>query len=275
MKSSTRSDSSPRRVRERACRRSPIRSPRSSVEQAVVCAPRRARRRAPGAGSGRSGRRGRGTPSCPGRGARRGGRRRGGARRSPRRPRRPAWAARTSAIGATPGKACGNGSMPSARSALELGAGARRRSSARSGSRRRSRPVRSWRRAYLQPDVDLGDLELARRAAGHLDRDDLVALVAEQRLPTGDSLESLSSAGLASAEPTIVYLTDLPVFSSLTWTIEPTCTTSVDELLGVDHRRRAQLAPRAARSAPRASPARSWRRRTRSSRRCRRTRAPP
>ena len=34
--------------------------------------------------------------------------------------------------------------------------------------------------------------------------------------PTGDSLESLFSAGLASADPTIVYFTDLPVFSSLT-----------------------------------------------------------
>src|SRR5438270_1380858 len=45
--------------------------------------------------------------------------------------------------------------------------------------------------------------------------------------PTGDSLDSLFSVGLASAEPTIVYLVDLPVFSSLTWTIEPTCTTSV------------------------------------------------
>ena len=34
--------------------------------------------------------------------------------------------------------------------------------------------------------------------------------------PTGDSLESLLSAGLASAEPTIVNFCDLPVFSSLT-----------------------------------------------------------
>src|SRR5437764_4247758 len=45
-------------------------------------------------------------------------------------------------------------------------------------------------------------------------------------LPTGDSLESFISAGLASADPTIVYLTDLP-FSSLTWTTEPTPTTSL------------------------------------------------
>src|SRR4051812_24059907 len=49
--------------------------------------------------------------------------------------------------------------------------------------------------------------------------------------PTGDSLESLSSAGLASADPTIVYFWDLPVFSSLTWTTEPTPTTSVETSL--------------------------------------------
>src|SRR3954470_20554867 len=47
-------------------------------------------------------------------------------------------------------------------------------------------------------------------------------------LPTGDSLESFISLGLASAEPTILYLTDLSVFWSLTCTIEPTDTTSVD-----------------------------------------------
>src|SRR5690348_7521285 len=45
-------------------------------------------------------------------------------------------------------------------------------------------------------------------------------------LPTGDSLESLASAGSASAEPTIVYFVDFPP-SSLTWTTEPTRTTSV------------------------------------------------
>ena len=45
-------------------------------------------------------------------------------------------------------------------------------------------------------------------------------------LPTGDSFESLSSAGLASAVPTIAYRVDLPA-SSLTWTTEPTRTTSV------------------------------------------------
>jgi hypothetical protein len=47
-------------------------------------------------------------------------------------------------------------------------------------------------------------------------------------LPTGDSLESFFSDGLASAEPTIVYLSLSPVFSSLMFTVTPTLTTSVD-----------------------------------------------
>src|SRR4029077_3851062 len=50
--------------------------------------------------------------------------------------------------------------------------------------------------------------------------------------PTGDSLESLLSFGLASAEPTIVNFCDLPVFSSFTDTTEPTCTASVEMSLG-------------------------------------------
>ena len=94
-------------------------------------------------------------------------------------------------------------------------------------------------------------------------------------LPTGDSLESLFSAGLASAEPTIVYRADLPVFSSLTWTTEPTATTSVRESRRPRSRSPMRSFSSTARSAPRASPARSWRRRTRRSRRCRRTRGPP
>ena len=53
-------------------------------------------------------------------------------------------------------------------------------------------------------------------------------------LPTGDSLESFMSEGLASAEPTIVYLTDLPDFSSLTCTTEPTRTMSVPRSLEDD-----------------------------------------
>ena len=58
--------------------------------------------------------------------------------------------------------------------------------------------------------------------------------------PTGDSFESFDSAGLASAEPTIVNFCELPVFSSLTWTVEPMPATSVGDLAGVDHRRRAK-----------------------------------
>src|SRR4051794_18827822 len=50
--------------------------------------------------------------------------------------------------------------------------------------------------------------------------------------PTGDSLESLFSDGFASAEPTIVNFCDLPVFSSLTETTEPTWTASVEMSFG-------------------------------------------
>src|SRR6478672_8321025 len=39
--------------------------------------------------------------------------------------------------------------------------------------------------ATLEADVDLGDLELAGRALGHLDRDDVVALVAQHRAADG------------------------------------------------------------------------------------------
>src|ERR1700744_5588198 len=45
-------------------------------------------------------------------------------------------------------------------------------------------------------------------------------------LPTGASLESFNPEGFASAEPTIVYLFDFPA-ASLTWTIEPTRTSSL------------------------------------------------
>ena len=46
-------------------------------------------------------------------------------------------------------------------------------------------------------------------------------------MPIGDSFESLCSAGLASAEPTIWNFCDLPDFWSLTWTTAPTSTCSV------------------------------------------------
>ena len=60
-------------------------------------------------------------------------------------------------------------------------------------------------------------------------------------MPTGDSLESRFSDGLASVEPTIVYFSDLPEPSSLTDTSEPTRTTFESSSDGVDHRRGAEL----------------------------------
>ena len=54
-------------------------------------------------------------------------------------------------------------------------------------------------------------------------------------LPIGDSLESLSSVGSASAEPTIWNFFESPDFWSLTWTRTPTETTSVLIVLLVDH----------------------------------------
>ena len=58
--------------------------------------------------------------------------------------------------------------------------------------------------------------------------------------PTGDSLESLLSSGLASAEPTIVNFCDLPVFSSLTETTRADLDGVGRDVLGVDDLRRAQ-----------------------------------
>ena len=84
---------------------------------AAPSAPRRARRRGPAAGCARSGRPGRGTPSCPGRGGRRGGRRRGSASSVSSPVAEVGVRARGRRRSATtPGKACGNGSMPAARS---------------------------------------------------------------------------------------------------------------------------------------------------------------
>ena len=110
---------------------------------------------------------------------------------------------------------------------------------------------------------------------GDLDGDDVVALVADQGLADRRLVGELVLGGLASAEPTIWNFCESPDFWSLTWTTEPNPTSSVLERPSRRSRSRAAAAPRAGRSAARASPARSWRRRTRSSRRCRRTRAPP
>ena len=59
-------------------------------------------------------------------------------------------------------------------------------------------------------------------------------------MPTGDSLESRFSDGLASAEPTIVYLSLSPVFSSLMLTVDADLDDVGREVGGVDDLRRAQ-----------------------------------
>ena len=184
--SSTRSDSSPRRERK-TVPSTPTRSPRSSVEQALACAPRRARRRAPAAGSGRSGRRGRGTPPCPGRGGRPGGRRRGSAS-SVSSPRlevvvRGAHRRRSAS---TPGKPCGNGSMPVARAGARAWRGGRRAARSAGASGSPSRTAGALGRAHAarlqSPTSILVIFSLRAGPRGTCDRDDLAALVPEQRL---------------------------------------------------------------------------------------------
>ena len=59
-------------------------------------------------------------------------------------------------------------------------------------------------------------------------------------LPIGDSLESLSSVGSASAEPTIWNFCESPDFWSLTWTLTPTETDVGVDVLLVDHGRAPQ-----------------------------------
>ena len=74
-------------------------------------------------------------------------------------------------IGATPAKACGNGSVPAARSSSSL-----RRLAARISA---SPPVR--RRPRRSRDVDLRDLQLAVLAVGELHLDGVALLAAQQR----------------------------------------------------------------------------------------------
>ena len=59
-------------------------------------------------------------------------------------------------------------------------------------------------------------------------------------LPTGDSFESLFSAGFASAEPTMWYSKVLFACMSRSRTCEPTETASFEDLLLRDHARREQ-----------------------------------
>ena len=93
----------------------------------------------------------------------------------------------------------------------------------RRGARLRPRRACSSRSG----DVDLGDLELALAAWAAVTLTASPFLRPSSALPTGDSLESRLLAGSASVEPTIVYVDDLPESSSLTWTSEPTRTTSL------------------------------------------------
>src|SRR4029077_6457974 len=70
------------------------------------------------------------------------------------------------------------------------------------------RQYRSQRRAYLRPTSIFVILSLRAGPRGTLTATVSLRLRPISARPTGDSLESLFSNGLASAEPTIVYLTD-------------------------------------------------------------------
>ena len=120
--------------------------------------------------------------------------------------------------------------------------------------------------------LDLRDLQLAGRTTGTCTLHGLAALVADQGA-TDRRLGRACSRGSASAEPTILNFVDLSVFWVLhVGTVTPTLHDVGVDGLGVDHPGVA-ASPRGRRSASRASPARSWRRRTRRSRRCPQTRA--
>ena len=130
------------------------------------------------------------------------------------------------------------------------------------------------RRANPVGRFDLRDLELLLRSARHVDGDHpRPRLWPIRALPIGTSCESFCSAGSASVGPTIWNLRDSPDLV-LPCTRTPTPTLSVliafSSTTLARRNRSSSCAIRA-----RAGPARSWRRRTRSSRRCRRTPAPP
>ena len=75
--------------------------------------------------------------------------------------------------------------------------------------------------------LDLGDLQLARRAARYRDGHDVAALVADQRAAHRRLVRKLvlGRVGLRRADDLVA--TDWPDFWSLTWTRQPTETTSV------------------------------------------------
>ena len=191
-------------------------------------------------------------------------------RAPPRRTARRVVSARAaSAISSRSSKRVGNAASPRSRMRGQLGDGARLYWSAP------DRPL--WASSgmpegTLRP-LDIDDLELASRPAARPPRRSRRGLWPRMALPTGDSLESLCSAGSASAEPTMEYCTTRRSYV-LDGDLVPTPTTSVEMSLSSITIAMRSFSSRA-RCAPRASPARSWRRRTRSSRRCRRTREPP
>src|SRR4051812_10400253 len=100
---------------------------------------------------------------------------------------RASWVARTSAIGSTPGYACGNGSTPSARR--------------RSSFSRRTASSSSAIPGPLEADFDGGDAQLARTAAGQRDLDDVVALAADEGAADGRLVrQALRRLGLGRAD---------------------------------------------------------------------------
>ena len=93
----------------------------------------------------------------------------------------------------------------------------------------------------LLGSFDLGDLELLFGPRGISTATTSFFFAPIRALPIGDSLESLCSAGSASAAPTSLNFCDLPDFWSLTWTTAPTSTCSVSTVLLVDHLGAAEL----------------------------------
>src|SRR3954451_12523830 len=116
----------------------------------------------------------------------------------------PSCAARTSAIGVTPGNACGNGSTPASRRRSSFA----RRSSVVSdtgvnvgGRTKRPRAAAPADKRELS-GVDLRDLQLAGGALRHRHRDDVAALVADQGATDGRLVREalLGRVGLRRAD---------------------------------------------------------------------------
>ena len=121
-----------------------------------------------------------------------------------------------SAAGVTPGKLCGNGSMPCARRRSSLARRAASRSETCSSS------------LISESDVDLRDLQLARGAArAPGPRRSRRACGPSARGRPATRSRAGSRPGWPRPTRRSCTSTDLPVFSSLTCTSVPTCTLSV------------------------------------------------